>query len=285
MSKAAAFTRKKISTAEVLLYILTIMLVLWAVAPFFWTLSSSLKSLAEVYRTPPTFIPVDPTLDNFAQIFDRLPFARYFMNSVLVTAATIVITVVLSVLSAYAFSRFRFPFRRTLLVAILVPRIIPSITRVIPLYQIFAQINLLDNFLSIIGPYIADALPIAVWILIGFFDGIPKELEESARVDGCTRLGALRKVIVPLTTPGLVSAGLFTFLRAWNEFVLAFTFVGRGLMLTLPVAHYRVFEFFGVRNWGAINAFTILAVVPIIVFFLVFERHLIRSLVSGAVKG
>lgn len=285
MSKAAAFTRKKISTAEVLLYILTIMLVLWAVAPFFWTLSSSLKSLAEVYRTPPTFIPVDPTLDNFAQIFDRLPFARYFMNSVLVTAATIAITVVLSVLSAYAFSRFRFPFRRTLLVAILVPRIIPSITRVIPLYQIFAQINLLDNFLSIIGPYIADALPIAVWILIGFFDGIPKELEESARVDGCTRLGALRKVIVPLTTPGLVSAGLFTFLRAWNEFVLAFTFVGRGLMLTLPVAHYRVFEFFGVRNWGAINAFTILAVVPIIVFFLVFERHLIRSLVSGAVKG
>lgn len=285
MSKAAAFTRKKVRVPEVLLYILTVLLVFWAIAPFFWTLSSSLKTLAEVYRTPPTFIPVDPTLENFAQIFDRLPFVRYFMNSVLVTAATIMITVTLSVLSAYAFSRFRFPFRRTLLVAILVPRIIPSITRVIPLYQIFAQINLLDNFLSIIGPYIADALPIAVWILIGFFDGIPKELEESARVDGCTRLGALRKVIVPLTTPGLVSAGLFTFLRAWNEFVLAFTFVGRGLMLTLPVAHYRVFEFFGVRNWGAINAFTILAVVPIIAFFLVFERHLIRSLVSGAVKG
>ncbi len=285
MSKAAAFTRKKVRAPEVLLYIITLLLVLWAIAPFFWTLSSSLKALAEVYRTPPTLIPVDPTLENFAQIFDRLPFARYFMNSVLVTAATIAVTVTLSVLSAYAFSRFRFPFRRTLLVAILVPRIIPSITRVIPLYQIFAQINLLDNFLSIIGPYIADALPIAVWILIGFFDGIPKELEESARVDGCTRLGALRKVIVPLTTPGLVSAGLFTFLRAWNEFVLAFTFVGRGLMLTLPVAHYRVFEFFGVRNWGAINAFTILAVVPIIAFFLVFERHLIRSLVSGAVKG
>ena len=285
MSKAAAFTRKKVRAPEVLLYIITLLLVLWAIAPFFWTLSSSLKTLAEVYRTPPTLIPVDPTLENFAQIFDRLPFARYFMNSVLVTAATIAVTVTLSVLSAYAFSRFRFPFRRTLLVAILVPRIIPSITRVIPLYQIFAQINLLDNFLSIIGPYIADALPIAVWILIGFFDGIPKELEESARVDGCTRLGALRKVIVPLTTPGLVSAGLFTFLRAWNEFVLAFTFVGRGLMLTLPVAHYRVFEFFGVRNWGAINAFTILAVVPIIAFFLVFERHLIRSLVSGAVKG
>lgn len=285
MSTIGLNRKRGVRISSVLLYLLTVLLILWAVAPFFWTLTSSLKTLAEVYRVPPTVVPEEPTLGNYTQIFDRLPFVRFFFNSVFVSAVTIVCTVVLSVLAAYAFSRFRFPFRHVLLVAILVPRIIPSITRVIPLYQIFQELNLLDNYLSIIGPYVADALPIAVWILIGFFDGIPKELEESARVDGCTRLGALWKVVVPLTTPGIVSAALFTFLRAWNEFVLAFTFVGRGRMLTLPVAHYRVFEFFGVRNWGAINAFTILAVVPIIVFFLIFERHLIRSLVSGAVKG
>ncbi len=277
--------RKKVRAGSVLLYVITLLLVFWAIAPFFWTLNSAVKSLAEVYRTPPTFIPMEPTLGNFALIFDRLPFVRFFMNSVFVTTVTIVCTVVLSVLTAYAFSRFRFPFRHLLLIGILVPRIIPSITRVIPLYQIFQDLNLLDNYLSIILPYIADALPIAVWILIGFFDGIPKELEESAMVDGASRLTALRKVIVPLATPGMVSAALFTFLRAWNEFVLAFTFVGRGRMLTLPVAHYRVFEFFGVRQWGAINAFTILAVAPIIVFFLVFERHISKTLVAGAVKG
>lgn len=276
---------KKLKLGEVLLYLLTVLLVLWAIAPFFWTLNSALKTLAEVYQAPPTFIPLEPTLGNFTLIFQRLPFVRFFFNSVFVTAVTIAGTVVLSVLTAYAFSRFRFPFRHLLLLGILVPRIIPSITRVIPLYQIFQDVGLLDNYLSIILPYIADALPIAVWILIGFFDGIPKELEESAMVDGASRLLALRKVIVPLATPGIVSAALFTFLRAWNEFVLAFTFVGRGLMLTLPVAHYRVFEFFGIRQWGAINAFTILAVAPIIVFFLVFERHISKTLVAGAVKG
>ncbi|MDT8303439.1 MAG: carbohydrate ABC transporter permease [Sedimentisphaerales bacterium] len=277
--------KRRYTLGSILLYALTLLMVLWAITPFFWSLSSSVKSLAEVYRVPPTIIPVEPTMENYLQIFEKLPFIRFFINSVFISAVTIVSTVVLSVLAAYAFSRFRFPFRSVLLIAILVPRIIPSITRVIPLYQIFQHINLLDNYMSIIGPYVADALPIAVWILIGFFDGIPKELEESARIDGCSRLMALWKVIIPLTTPGIVTAALFTFLRAWNEFVLAFTFVGRGLMLTLPVAHYRVFEFFGVRNWGAINAFTILAVVPIITFFLILERHLIKSLVAGAVKG
>ena len=277
--------RQKFDVASAALYALTVVLVVWAVGPFLWTLTSSLKTLGEIYRVPPTIVPLEPTLGNFAVIFERLPFIRFFLNSVLVTVVTIVVTVALSVLTAYAFSRFRFPFRHLLLLGILVPRIIPSITRVIPLYQLFQEIGILDNYLSIILPYIADALPIAVWILIGFFDGIPKELEESAYIDGASRLMALRKIIVPLATPGIVSAALFTFLRAWNEFVLAFTFVGRGLMSTLPVAHYRVFEFFGIRQWGAINAFTILAVLPIIVFFLLFEKHISKTLVAGAVKG
>lgn len=270
---------------SVLLYLLTLAFVFWTVMPFVWSVSTSFKNLAEVYKIPPTFIPEAPTMANYAEIFEKLAFFRYFFNSVFVTFVTIAITMVLSVLASYAFSRFRFPFRNLLLLAILIPRIIPSVTRVIPLYQIFSKIGLLDNYLSIIGPYVADALPISIWILIGFFDGIPKEIEESARVDGCSRLRALWSVVLPLTVPGIVSAALFTFLRAWNEFVLAFTFVGRGLMITLPVAHYRVFEFFGVRHWGAINAFTVLAVLPIVVFFLIFEKYLVKSLVAGAVKG
>lgn len=268
-----------------LLYVLTVLFVLWAFLPFVWTLVTSLKSLSEIYRTPPTLVPVAPTLENYVEVFDSITFFRYFLNSAFVTVSTIVITLFLAVLAAYAFSRFRFPYKHILLLAILIPRIIPSITRVIPLYQIFSNIGLLGNYLSVIGPYVADALPIAVWILVGFFDAIPKDLEESAMVDGSSRLYALYRVILPLTIPGMVSAGLFTFLRAWNEFVLAFTFIGRGNLLTLPVAHYRVFELFGLRHWGAINAFTILAVLPIVLSFVLFERHLVKSMVASAVKG
>ena len=276
--------RKK-QVKSLLLYILTVLFLLWAIAPFFWTISTSFKNIGEIYSTSPTLIPKNITLDNYSEIFNKLDFFRYFLNSMFVTITTIIITVILSVLAAYAFSRFRFPFRHILLMFILVPRIIPSITRIIPLYQIFAKLNILDNYFSLIGPYVADALPIAVWILIGFFDGIPKVLEEAAMIDGCTRMQALKKVIIPLTAPGIVSVALFTFLRAWNEFVIAFTFIDKGKMMTLPVAHYRVFEFFGLRHWGAINAFTVLAVLPIVISFLIFEKHLVKSIVSGATKG
>jgi len=276
--------RKK-QIESLLLYILTVLFILWAIAPFLWTISTSFKNLKEIYSSSPTLIPENVTLDNYNEIFNKLNFFRYFLNSMFVSTTTIIITVILSTLAAYAFSRFRFPFRHILLMFILVPRIIPSITRIIPLYQIFAKLNILDNYLSLIGPYVADALPIGVWILIGFFNGIPKALEEAAMIDGCTRIQALIKVIIPLAAPGIVSVALFTFLRAWNEFVIAFTFIDKGTMMTLPVAHYRVFEFFGLRHWGAINAFTVLVLLPIVTFFLIFEKHLVKSIVSGATKG
>jgi len=267
------------------LYCLTLLFVAWSVLPFIWTLTTSFKNIDEIYQTPPTIVPENVTVGNYVEIFEKLQFFRYFLNSAIVTIATIVITVILSILASYAFSRFTFPLRSILLMGILIPRIIPSVTRIIPLYQIFQKLNLLDTYASLIAPYIADALPIGVWILIGFFDSLPRELEEAAMIDGCSRLGALRRVIVPLIAPGVVSVALFTFLRAWNEFIVALTFIGRNAMMTLPVAHYRVFEFFGLRHWGAINAFTVLVVIPIITFFLIFERHLVKSMVAGAVKG
>ncbi len=283
MSKLS-YTKKQ-KYKNIILYILTVIFVLWAVTPFLWTISTSFKTMQNIYSNSATLIPSPVTIENYSIIFENLDFFRFMLNSALVTSITIVITIFLSLIAAYAFSRFSFPFRNILLMLILIPRIIPSITRIIPLYQIFAQFNLLDNYFGLILPYVADALPIAVWILIGFFDGIPKALEEAAFIDGCNRFQALWKVVMPLTMPGIISVALFTFLRAWNEFIIAFTFIDKGEMITLPVAHYRVFEFFGLRNWGAINAFTILAVLPIVIFFLIFEKNLVKSMVSGAVKG
>ena len=277
--------KQKTKIRNILLYLLTIVLVLWAVIPFIWSLSTSFKTSSEIYSGGMTLIPEAATIANYEIIFERLTFFRFMLNSALVTAATIIITVVFSLFAAYAFSRFDFPFRHLLLLFVLIPRIIPSVTRIIPLYQIFARFNLLDSYLGLILPYVADALPIAIWILIGFFDGIPKSLEEAACIDGCNRVQALWKVIIPLTAPGIVSVALFTFLRAWNEFIIAFTFISRNAMSTLPVSHYRVFELFGLRDWGAINAFTILAILPIVIFFMIFEKNLVKSMVSGAVKG
>lgn len=268
-----------------LLNVLTFLAVAWAVGPLIWALSSSFKNLSEIYRFPPTPIPLEPTLSNYAEIINLDNFWRYFFNSGLITLTSVVLTVFLSLLAAYAFSRFRFPLRSILLVMILVPRIIPSITRVVPLYQLFAELEMLNTYTALILPYAADALPIGVWILIGFFQAIPRELEEAAMIDGCSRWSALWRVIIPLTMPGVVAVALFAFLRSWNEFILAFTFMDSDVMRTLPVAHYQVFEFFGIRHWGAINAFTVLAALPILVFFLIFEKHMVRSLTAGSVKG
>lgn len=267
------------------LNLLTFVAVAWAIGPLIWALSSSFKNLAEIYQFPPTALPLAPTLENYRVVIELDNFWRYFMNSALITTASVTVTVLLSLLGAYAFSRFRFPFRTVLLLIVIVPRIIPSITRVVPLYQLFAELNLLNTYVALILPYAADAIPIGVWILMGFFQALPKELEEAAQIDGCSRWGALWRIIIPLARPGVVAVAIFAFLRSWNEFVLAFTFVDTDVMRTLPVAHYQVFEAFGVRNWGAINAFTILAAIPIVVFFLAFEKHMIRSLTAGSVKG
>lgn len=267
------------------LNLLTFVAVAWAIGPLIWALSSSFKNLDEIYQFPPTALPLAPTLYNYRTVLELDNFWRYFMNSALITGASVTVTVLLSLLGAYAFSRFRFPLRTVLLLIVIVPRIIPSITRVVPLYQLFAELDLLNTYVALILPYAADAIPIGVWILMGFFQALPKELEEAAQIDGCSRWGALWRIIIPLARPGVVAVAIFAFLRSWNEFVLAFTFVDTDVMRTLPVAHYQVFEAFGVRNWGAINAFTILAAIPIVVFFLAFEKHMIKSLTAGSVKG
>jgi len=264
--------------------LLTLIFVGFAIFPFIWALSTSFKHIQEIYQIPPTVLPESLSLHNYSVIFEQMPFLRFAFNSLIITFATIVITVILSLLGGYAFSRFKFPFKYVLLMLILIPRIIPSITRVIPLYQLFAEIGLLDSYLGLILPYVADATPIGIWVLMGFFDGIPKSIDEQALVDGCSKLEALIKVIVPLTKPGMISVALFAFIRSWNEFIIALTFM-RGNMLTLPVGHYRVFEFFGVRHWGAINAYTIIVVIPIVIFFIFFERQMIRGMTAGSVKG
>lgn len=280
-----SFLRRPRFWRNAILNLLTFVAVAWAVGPMIWAVSSSFKALDEIYSFPPTMLPIRPTLENYQVILEGENFLRYFLNSAIVTAVSVTITVVLALVGAYAFARFKFPMRAFLLLLVLVPRIIPSITRVVPLYQLWAELEMLNTYTALILPYAADALPIGIWILIGFFQAIPKELEEAAMIDGCSRFGALWRVIIPLTLPGVVAVALFSFLRSWNEFILAFTFVDTDAMRTVPVAHYQVFEFFGVRHWGAINAFTVLAAMPIVIFFLIFEKHMVRSLTAGSVKG
>jgi ABC-type glycerol-3-phosphate transport system permease component len=225
-----SFLRRPRFWRNALLNLLTFLAVAWAVGPMIWAVSSSFKALDEIYSFPPTILPLRPTLENYQVILEGDNFLRYFLNSGIVTAVTVVITVVLALLGAYAFARFRFPMRAVLLLLVLVPRIIPSITRVVPLYQLWAELEMLNTYTALILPYAADALPIGIWILIGFFQAITKELEEAAMIDGCSRFGALWRIIIPLTLPGVVEVALFTFLRSWNGFILAFTFVDTDAM-------------------------------------------------------
>ncbi|NLG45897.1 carbohydrate ABC transporter permease [Gordonia sp. (in: high G+C Gram-positive bacteria)] len=261
-----------------------ILVVLYAIIPLWWIISLSFKPTGSV--TDGNFIPREWTLDNYKGIFDTSAFTSALINSIGIGLITTLIAVVLGTMAAYAVARLEFRGKKLLIGAALLIAMFPQISLVTPLFNIERRLGLFDTWLGLILPYIAFALPLAIYTLSAFFREIPWDLEKAAQMDGATPAQAFRRVIVPLAAPGVVTASILVFIFAWNDLLLALSLTSTENAITAPVA---ISQFTGSSQFeeptGAIAAAAVVITIPIIIFVLFFQRRIVAGLTSGAVKG
>lgn len=252
--------------------------------PALWILFTSLKGEKELVRKPITWWPDLPTLDNYLRAFTDQPLLLFLLNSFMVALLSTIATLFVSVLAAYALSRLNLRYRDLILSAIIAVSTFPLVTLLVPLFEIMRAVNLLNSWAALIIPYIVLSLPVCTLILVSFFDSIPRDLENAAMVDGCTRLGALFKVLAPLAAPGVFTAGILAFVNSWDEFLLALSFNSNPALRTLPVGitlYQGEFAF----PWPVISAALVVGIVPLAVLIVVFQERVVSGLTSGGLKG
>jgi N,N'-diacetylchitobiose transport system permease protein len=258
--------------------------VLWAF-PVYWMVNSAFLPGNRIRSTKPTFFPVPGTLDNFQRVFENGGFLSALRISLTVTLLTVAVTLIVAFLAAIAISRFRFRSRKAFIVAILFVQMIPAEGLFISQFKMLDGWNLLNSIVGLGLLYVAAVVPFTIWLLRGFVDGLPIELEEAAMVDGCSRTQAFIRVTFPLLAPGLVASGIFAFMLAWNEFTLALIVMTRPENQTLPVWLKTFTEANRATDWGGIMAGSTLLAIPVVIFFLFIQHRMTAGLVSGAVKG
>ncbi len=282
-----------------LLHTFLILMVIVTVYPILWvfTVAFSGQQNLEFVNLPadPTVMdrvrgiipwPETVTLSNFVSVFRDQPFGRWIFNSIIVAASTTLVGVFMACTAAYAFSRFKFPGRRAGLMSFLVSQMFPGTMTVVTQYIIIVQwLGLGSNYLGLILVYTTTAIPFCVWMLKGYFDTIPRELEESALMDGASTATIFTKIILPLAKPAVAVTALFSFMTAWNEFVLALVFLDREDMYTAPVGLRFFVGGFAEQQWGYFAAGSIVVAIPVVVLFLFLQKYLISGLTAGAVKG
>jgi len=264
-------------------FFLILLLLFFVLFPFFYMVSTALKTEPDQFRSPPVLFPQTPTAANFRQALEP-KFIRYCINSFIVTISTTLIVISVSIFSSYAFSRLRFRGRKFLLKIIILTQLFPLIIIIIPIYMIFTKVGLVNTYLSLIIAYLAFTVPVGVWILRGFFKGIPYNLEESAMVDGETPLQAFLLIVLPLARPGISATAVYIFIFTWQEFMFALTFLSGEKMRTLPVGILDFIRQYGV-NWGGLMAASTLITIPVFVLFLILQRQFISGLTQGSIKG
>ncbi len=260
-----------------------ILLLLIGAFPLFWMLATSLKPASEIF-TAPTLLPRQMTLGNFVQLFRETNFAVYFRNSVTVSLATVGLTLSVSAAGAYGLTRFRFRGRETVAGLILLTYMFAPIMIIIPFYILVRQLGIVNTHLALVLSYTTFCLPFCLWLLRAFFLGVPLELEEAALVDGAGRGRAVWHVVLPLAVPGLIAAGIFTFILAWNDFLFALVLITSDELKTLPVGVNDLFNA-TIVDWGLIMAAGVMITVPTIAFFAAVQRYLIQGWGAGGLKG
>ena len=282
-TRQTAGSRARLVIRRILIAIPLIALVAWTVAPFLVTLSVSFKQRAEVFADP-SLIPSSPTLDAYREVLASESFTTSFVNSLIVGIGTTVLTILIGVPAAYAFARFRFRGRHLLLLFTLLPRLVPSIGLMVPIYRLAVVAGLLDKRITLIIVYTGMLLPLAVWLMVGFFQQIPREIEEAANVDGASLWGRLRYIVAPLAAPAMITIGVLAFREAWNEFTLVLVLTNTPGKRTLPFELYLMQGIEGIANFPGEAAFTLLTVLPFVLVYTRVEKYVVAGLISGSGK-
>ncbi|MCG3753697.1 MULTISPECIES: carbohydrate ABC transporter permease [Amycolatopsis] len=275
---------RKSLPARVLVSAAGILVALLFLFPTYWMFTTSLKTPGDVLSPKYDLIPTSATLSNFASALTKPGFVTYLTNSLIVTLGAVLAALVVGVLAAIPLARFRFRGRKGFLLLILVAQLAPLSALFIPMYLLMRDIGLLNTLPSLLLVYFATSLPFTVWMLYGFVNGIPYDLEEAAMIDGCSRVGAFRRVTLPLLGPGLVTTSVFSFITAWNEFLFALVFMRDQSKQTLPVWLSSFKTAFSI-DWGGVMAASVIYAIPAVIFFLIVQRKLVSGMTAGAVKG
>ncbi len=284
VTRAVAPRRPRVSVRGLALSLLMWLIAFVLMLPLLYTVSTAFKTNAYVLQVPPQFIPTNPTWQNFQQAWGDNNFAQYFLNSLKVAALSTVGTVLVAATGAYAFARLAFPFKRFVFGLYLVFLMIPGVLYIIPQFILARNLHLLNSLLGLVVFYIAGNVAFHTFLMRGFFAGIPGEIEEAAQVDGATRFQTFVRIALPLAAPVLGTSAIFAFLGSWDEFTLALTFINDVNLRTLPIA-IRLFQGQHTSQWGLVFAASLIALVPVVLAYGVFQRLFIQSVGDGAIKG
>ncbi|WP_422833629.1 carbohydrate ABC transporter permease [Variovorax sp. HJSM1_2] len=258
-------------------------IVLFALGPYLWMLITSLKQESTLFSPDRTLLPAVVTLENYVRLFQKTTFLHNLGHSLVISIGTMFLGLSVSITAAYAFSRFRFPGRRVLMLQFLLVNMFPIVLLIIPLFIIMKNLGLLDTHLGLILAHSTFSIPFATWMMISYFDAIPRSLDEAAMVDGCTPIGAMVRVVLPLTVPGIIATGIYIFITSWNEYLYASILGGQNVR-TLTVAIQTLVGEYEIA-WGLLTSGGVMGALPVTLLFMLIQKRLVAGMTQGAVKG
>jgi len=263
--------------------VIILVAMLFVLLPVLWMVSTSLKPTEEVMSGEPYWIPKRFSLGAYANLFSEYPFASYFKNSVIVSFFTTLIAVFFSLLAAYGVTRYSFKGRQTFLTYLLITQMFPTIMMLIPSYQILKNFGLQNRLAGLVVLYTAITVPFCSWLMKGYLETIPLELDEAAMIDGCPRVRIIFQIIAPLSLPGIAATAIYSFIQTWNEYMFAYILISTEIRKTLPVGIGQMNGYYK-TNWNEMMAACLIGSLPVILLFIALQRHFIASLSAGAVK-
>jgi multiple sugar transport system permease protein len=258
-------------------------IVLFAIGPYLWMLITSIKPESTLFSPERTILPTVVTLENYIRLFQKTTFVENLGHSLIVAIGTMCVGLSVSITAAYAFSRFRFPGRRLLMLQFLLVNMFPIVLLIIPLFIIMKSLGLLDTHLGLVLAHSTFSIPFATWMMISYFDAIPRSLDEAAMVDGCTPVGAMLRVVLPLTVPGIIATGIYIFITSWNEYLYASILAGQKVR-TLTVAIQTLVGEYEIA-WGLLTSGGVMGALPVTLLFMLIQKRLVAGMTQGAVKG
>jgi multiple sugar transport system permease protein len=279
-----SFSRESFLSGARLRYLAGAIVVINGFFPALWIFLTSIKTEAELFRKPISYWPSDPTIINYVKAFTEQPLLNYLKNSLIVASFATVLSLVVSAFAAYAIARLNLRYRQLILSIIIASSMFPLITLLVPIFETMRSLGWLNKYIALILPYTVLNLPVCTLVLVSFFQSIPKDLENAAMIDGCTRLGALWRIVIPLAAPGVFTAGILAFVNAWDEFLLALSLNSSASMRTLPVG-IAMYQGEYTFPWPIISAALIIAIVPIAIVIAIFQERVVGGLTAGGLKG